>query len=125
MLERFRRRSRRRDRRAPLDTSDDIVVCFYFDVVNRATSKSATSGGAACPAAAVTSGDTWLASFSYFSSGAGKVGKPSGTTWNRDGTGAVDQETFQYDTLGRLTSHTRTLNGNAFTMQYGGFDALG
>lgn len=105
-------------------SSDDDVVCFYFDALQRNTSKNTTNVGANCPNTPILNGALWLANSTYYTSGAGKIGKLAGVKWNRDGLGAIDGETFDYNSLGSITSHTRTLNGVSFSMQFGGFDAL-
>ncbi|MCB8944224.1 MAG: hypothetical protein H6658_10760 [Ardenticatenaceae bacterium] len=96
-------------------------LCFEYDNLNRISVKRfAASASSACP----TSGNR-LASYSYYNSGTGKIGQLSGIHWAIwTSPDTQNHETFDYDSLGRLTSHTRIIDDRSYTMSYGGFDAF-
>jgi len=90
-------------------------LCFTYDTLDRPTNKwydSDTTVGC----------DTQLAYYAYFGSGTGKVGRLSEIRWSASST--QNRETFNYDTLGRLTTHTRIVDGRSYTMTTSSFDAL-
>jgi YD repeat-containing protein len=92
-------------------------LCFTYDVLDRLTYKRHDSNNNGCE-----SGDAQLAYYAYFSSGTGKVGRPSEIRWSASST--QNRETFNYDTLGRLTTHTRIVDGRSYTVTTSNFDAL-
>ncbi|MCP4358842.1 MAG: RHS repeat protein, partial [Chloroflexi bacterium] len=93
-------------------------LCFWYDSLNRPTHKRHDNDDNGCE-----TNDARLAYHSYYSSGAGKVGQPSEIRWS--GSGAENKETFDYNSLGQLTTHTRNIDGRDYTMSYSNFDALG
>lgn len=102
------------------------TLCFYYDTLNRLAHKATASSGTTC-ASSVTSADAhWLASYVYGTTGI-NTGKLTNSSWRRDTIAktGIDSESFAYDpNKGYLTSQTRVINGQYFTMGYGGFDAL-
>ncbi|MDA0242267.1 MAG: hypothetical protein OT477_02530 [Chloroflexi bacterium] len=104
-------------------------LCFYYDQLNRLTTKAYSTGS--CPATAPTNtATTWLASYTYATPANNPDDQPSwgqlvGSAWRRDtetNTG-VDSESMAYDSWGQLSSHTRTLNSQPFSISYQ-YDAL-
>jgi YD repeat-containing protein len=50
------------------------------------------------------------------------LGQLSEIRWSSSST--QNRETFTYDSLARLTSHTRTIDSRAYTMSYSNFDSF-
>jgi YD repeat-containing protein len=94
-------------------------LCFAYDALNRLQYKRHDSNGNGCE-----TGDTQLAYYGYYDNGAGagKVGQLAEIRWSSSATN--DRETFDYDTLGRLISHTRIVTNRSYTMSYSNFDAF-
>ncbi|MBL1128411.1 MAG: hypothetical protein HND44_07905 [Chloroflexi bacterium] len=99
-----------------LDANGDRL-CFYYDSLNRLTGKYHDAAQNGCANGAVQ-----LAAYTYYTSGAGKVGKPYQIYWSSSST--QNKETFDYDSLGRLIIHDRWVDGRNYEMSYAGFDAL-
>ncbi|MBE2202051.1 MAG: hypothetical protein IAE79_25810, partial [Anaerolinea sp.] len=91
------------------------VLCFWYDGLNRMTAKRHSEDDAICE-----TGDTLLAAYSYHPDGVGEKGQLQEIRWPDTN----NRETFDYDPLGRLTMHTRIIDGQEYLMQYGDFDAL-
>ena len=89
-------------------------LCFTYDNLNRLTDKLHDYDDNGC-----LSNNTILAQYLYFNSGGG-LGHPSEIRWTNHL--SHNLETFAYDSLGRLTSHTRKVDDRSYTMSYSGFD---
>ncbi len=93
-------------------------LCFTYDGLNRLLIKRyAASATAACPA----SGNQ-LAQYIYHTGGTGSLGQISQIRWSDSS--SQNRENFVYDSLGRLTTHTRTVDSRQYTMSYSNFDAF-
>ncbi|MBK8129275.1 MAG: RHS repeat protein [bacterium] len=94
-------------------------LCFTYDALNRLTYKRHDSDGNGCD-----NNDTQLAQYLYYNSnsGDGKVGQPEEIRWSSND--EQNLETFDYDSLGRLTTHIRFVDDRGYTMRYGNFDSL-
>ena len=98
------------------DANGDYL-CFYYDTAGRLTDKRHRTN--ACPTG--NSGGTLLAHYNYYSSGDG-VGLLSSVAGG-SGTGAFS-DSYSYDKRGRITSQTRVINGESFTLQTTAYDLL-
>ncbi|MEM7800632.1 MAG: hypothetical protein AAF633_15670, partial [Chloroflexota bacterium] len=96
-------------------------LCFYYDNLNRMTSKWANAGTCA---AAATDNDQHLAAYQYGDQVSyGQIGQLAKASWAPDHT--QNFEIFDYDAAGRLIAHGRTLDGEGpFVMRYGDFSRL-
>ncbi len=93
-------------------------LCFYYDNLNRLTSKRHDGTGTAdCP---VAPGGTWLASYYYHGSGKGK-GQLSSIYGLGNGEGYY--ENYTYDYRGRVTLLERSLAGVPYSLGTG-YDLL-
>ena len=97
------------------------ALCFYYDTLNRLTTKGFPASGTTCPTTVPTSSNShWLATYTYATSGTG-IGQLTNTSWRRntENNTGVDSETLTYDSWGRLATHSRTLDGQPpYTMSY-------
>ncbi|MBX3060204.1 MAG: hypothetical protein KF770_27420 [Anaerolineae bacterium] len=94
-------------------------LCFTYDSLDRLQYKRHDNDNDGCE-----SSDTQLAFYDYYAvdAGGGYVGRLKEIQWSAST--STDRETFAYDTLGRLTSHTRLIYNRSYTMSYSNFDAL-
>jgi RHS repeat-associated protein len=97
--------------------ANDARLCFSYDSLDRLTYKRYDSANNGCD-----SGDAQLAHYLYFASGEGQAGRLSEIRWSASS--VQNRETFNYDSLGRLTAHTRIIDDQSFTLSYGNFDSL-
>ena len=96
------------------------TVCFYYDVLNRVRGKHYRSD-TSCPTWA--SNPTLAAQYTYDDIANGNVGKGRRTGMT-DGSGSAS---WLYDSRGRLTKETKTVNGTGggtFVTQWNSYDAM-
>jgi YD repeat-containing protein len=94
--------------------ANGTTLCFYYDALNRPTTRALGATSGSCPATAPGESDVaWLATTSYDTATNG-LGQPAAVHWAPDGTS--NQDAFAYDSLGRVVSQTRTIDGEAYTV---------
>ncbi len=100
---------------------DNIVLCFYYDQLNRLTQKIRdVSPGTTCPTSPAGS-DIIRGTYDYDTAANG-IGKLARVEW---GSATTDNyETFTYDNEGRPKKHTRKINGQTFTLETTLYDLL-
>lgn len=92
------------------------VLCFFYDNLNRITSQRHDSPVNGCSVS-----DNLRASTSYFGPGNGSSsGQVSEIRWPDTN----NRETFTYNPKGLLSTHTRWIDGNSYSLIYGGYDLL-
>jgi RHS repeat-associated protein len=94
-------------------------LCFYYDSHNRLDKKYHNgTGNTACP---TTPAGILLADTDYYGPNqGGATGQVQTSKWPN----SSNQDSFTYDSQGRLTSHVRTIEGSSYTMGYSDFDKL-
>ncbi|MFQ5433559.1 MAG: LamG-like jellyroll fold domain-containing protein, partial [Anaerolineae bacterium] len=103
------------------DASGD-VLCFAYDALNRLTAKAIDSSPTTpCPTGLPTSGSDHLATYVYDTAANG-VGQLHTVSWGANP--AANNDTFTYDTLGRMVQQTRLLDNRTYRMETIDFDAL-
>jgi RHS repeat-associated protein len=105
------------------DANED-QICFGYDKLDRLVRKARDSNpNTDCPAPDTlpVDGEYHLASYVYDTAvnGTGQIAQVS---WGPNP--AQNYETFSYDSLGRAQSHTRVIDGRAYTMSTLQFDVL-
>ncbi|MCZ7668979.1 MAG: hypothetical protein M5U34_18200 [Chloroflexi bacterium] len=98
-------------------------LCFYYDNLNRITAKVQDSSPAnPCPVTnSVTSGSTHLATYVYDTAVYG-IGQLHQVKWGPNP--AQNNDTFFYDSQGRMKKQTRLLDNRPYTMETTSFDVL-
>jgi len=94
-----------------------VVTTFDYDALNRLTQKSY-----ALPPGSQVSGLTSPVSYTYDNPGNPSQAFPKGRL--TEGADGIGSSRFIYDTLGRLTTEQRTLDGTTYTIQRA-YDLLG
>ena len=89
------------------------TLCFTYDQLNRIDTKEI--GSAPCP------GTDILASYNYDNPTNG-IGQLSSVYWGANL--AQNNDTFSYDSLGRMYQQERLINGRTYSMQTLSYDAL-
>ena len=89
-------------------------LCFSYDELNRLTGKRHDTTGNGCETT-----DLQLAAYTYHTTGGGK-GQVSQIFWSNSTT--QNKESFGYDSLGRLTTHNRWVDGRLYSQSYSNFD---
>ncbi|HUM67614.1 MAG TPA: DUF6443 domain-containing protein, partial [Chloroflexota bacterium] len=99
------------------------VLCFAYDTLNRLEHKAVDATPADdCPPANnfPTSGENHLATYEYDPANA--VGQLYRVSWGPSP--GQNQDTFSYDSLGRLTQQTRRLDNHMYSLTTTSFDPL-
>ena len=100
------------------------TLCFYYDELDRLQRRiKDSSPGDACPtyASSPGSGAYHLASYTYVSSGNG-IGQIGSISWGPNQ--YLNNDTFSYDSLGRMDKQDRMISGRIFTMETLSYDSL-
>lgn len=105
------------DKNGNLKTQTDargVEITFTYDDMSRETRRQCTNN---CPGGTTP---VTLAEFSYDSTTGGNEGKERRTSaYNGDDSGSYTvKDEYFYDTRGRVTKHTRTIQGDVYVTEY-------